>query len=140
MKFSFFIFLSASIIFAGGIVMNKNLTDFEKFVLFQKGTEPPFSGEYVDFYKKGVYKCKNCGEKLFESDAKFHSRTGWPSFDDAIEGAVKKVPDPDGMRMEIVCAHCGAHLGHLFEGEGYTDKNMRYCVNSVSLQFEASEN
>ena len=133
-----FIFFVTTV-FSQGVIVNKNLTDFEKYVLFERGTERPFSGKYVDFDEEGVYTCKNCAAKLFESDAKFSSRSGWPSFDDAIDGAVKELPDPDGVRTEIVCASCGAHLGHVFEGEGYTDKNIRHCVNSVSLEFEVYE-
>lgn len=123
-------------ILSAGELMNKNLNDFEKQVLFEKATERPFSGKYVDFDKDGVYTCKNCGHALFKSDTKFKSGTGWPSFDAAIEGAVKEIPDSDGMRTEIVCAHCGAHLGHVFKGEGFTPRNTRHCVNSVSLEFE----
>jgi peptide methionine sulfoxide reductase msrA/msrB len=130
--------LSVVSLFAGGI-MHKNLSDFEKYVLFEKGTERAFSGEYYDFDEEGVYRCKNCGNALFDSSAKFDSGTGWPSFDDAIKGAVKEVPDSDGMRTEIVCANCNAHLGHVFKGEGFTDKNVRHCVNSVSLDFESDE-
>jgi methionine-R-sulfoxide reductase len=125
-------------VFAGGI-MNKNLSDFEKYVLFEKGTERAFSGEYYDFDANGTYRCKNCGNALFNSSAKFDSGTGWPSFDSAIKGAVKEIADSDGMRTEIVCANCGAHLGHVFKGEGFTDKNVRHCVNSASLDFESDE-
>ncbi|MBN2365745.1 MAG: bifunctional methionine sulfoxide reductase B/A protein [Calditrichaeota bacterium] len=113
------------------------LTDLEKYVIEQKGTERPFTGIYNDFAEDGIYKCKKCGEPLFKSDDKFHSGCGWPSFDDAIEGKVKEIPDTDGRRTEIVCANCGAHLGHVFSGEGFTDKNTRHCVNSISLQFES---
>jgi peptide methionine sulfoxide reductase msrA/msrB len=112
------------------------LSDQERYVIEKKGTEAPFSGKYVHFKEEGTYNCKRCGEPLFESGAKFDSRTGWPSFDEAIPGAVKEVPDADGMRTEIVCANCGAHLGHVFFGEGFTGKNTRHCVNSVSLNFE----
>ncbi len=112
------------------------LTDLEKYVIEQKGTERPFTGIYNEFDEEGIYKCKKCGEPLFKSDDKFHSGCGWPSFDDAIEGKVKELPDADGSRTEIVCANCGAHLGHVFSGEGFTDKNTRHCVNSISLQFE----
>lgn len=114
---------------------NPLLNEFEKFVLFQKGTEPPFSGEYVDHFEEGIYTCKNCGIPLYRSQDKFHSGCGWPSFDDEIPGAVKKVPDRDGVRTEIVCSYCGAHLGHVFFNEGFTLKNVRHCVNSVSLKF-----
>lgn len=111
------------------------LTEAEKRVIIDKGTERPYTGKYYDHYKDGIYTCKRCGVELFQSDDKFDARCGWPSFDDAIEGAVKRVPDADGMRTEILCANCGGHLGHVFEGEGFTPKNTRHCVNSVSLNF-----
>ena len=113
----------------------KKLTPEEEVVIIHKGTEKPFTGEYNDFFKKGVYVCKNCGNILYRSEDKFKSDCGWPSFDDYIKEAVKRIPDPDGLRTEIVCAKCGAHLGHIFKGENYTKKNTRYCVNSISLQF-----
>jgi len=109
------------------------LTEEEKRVLLHKGTERPFIGKYTDEKSRGIYTCKLCDAPLFDSSAKFDSRSGWPSFDDAIEGAVKRVSDSDGRRVEIVCANCGAHLGHVFEGEGFTSKNTRHCVNSISL-------
>ncbi|MHB8781430.1 MAG: methionine-R-sulfoxide reductase [Candidatus Geothermincolia bacterium] len=114
----------------------KKLTPEEERVIEGKGTEAPFTGKYVDFDGKGTYVCKRCGAPLFRSEAKFHSGTGWPSFDDAIEGAVRRRPDPDGMRTEITCSRCGAHLGHVFEGERLTGKDTRYCTNSLSLDFE----
>jgi len=111
------------------------LTKEEERVIIHKGTEPPFTGKYVQFHEDGAFHCKQCGEPLFSSENKFDSGTGWPSFDDAIEGAVREIPDADGRRTEIVCANCGAHLGHVFRNEGFTDKNTRHCVNSISLQF-----
>jgi methionine-R-sulfoxide reductase len=111
----------------------KKLTPMERHIIEDKGTERPYSGEYNDFDKEGIYHCKRCGEPLFKSDAKFHSGSGWPSFDDALPGAVKEILD--GFRTEIVCAKCNAHLGHVFKGESFTKKNTRHCVNSLSLDF-----
>lgn len=112
-----------------------SLTQDEKNVILDKGTERPFTGEYDDFYKKGIYVCKRCNTPLFDSKAKFNARCGWPAFDEHFEGAVKRVKDKDGMRTEIVCNNCAAHLGHVFTGEGFTDKNTRHCVNSISIKF-----
>lgn len=115
------------------------LSEAEEYVLLHKGTEPPFSGKYCSFKGKGTYMCRACGTPLYRSDDKFDSGCGWPSFDAEIPGRVRRLPDPDGMRTEIECAKCGAHLGHVFEGERMTEKNTRHCVNSLSLIFGPDE-
>ncbi len=132
-----FIFVCALLIFNVGWLMtqNKEITNLEQYVMRDKGTERPFTGKFVHFNEKGTYVCKQCASPLYHSSFKFDSGCGWPSFDDEIAGAVKRVPDADGKRTEIVCAKCDGHLGHVFEGEGFTAKNTRHCVNSVSMEF-----
>jgi len=121
-------------------VLNLNqLSQQESRVILNKATEPAFSGKYYKFDKNGMYLCKQCNAALYKSSSKFESGCGWPSFDDAVKGAIKRVKDADGRRVEIVCAACGGHLGHVFEGEGFTEKNTRYCVNSISLNFEETK-
>ncbi|HIP29008.1 MAG TPA: methionine-R-sulfoxide reductase [Sulfurovum sp.] len=115
------------------------LTTEEKRVIVNKGTERSFSGKFVDHKEDGMYTCRQCNANLFPSDTKFDSGTGWPSFDDAVEGSVKEIADADGRRVEIVCANCNGHLGHVFKGERMTDKSTRHCVNSVSLDFVSSK-
>ncbi len=111
------------------------LSDEEKRVILDKGTEAPFTGEYDQLFSPGTFICRQCNAPLFSAAAKFEAECGWPAFDDNFPNAVKRIPDPDGERIEIECANCGGHLGHVFLGEKFTAKDTRHCVNSVSIKF-----
>lgn len=111
------------------------LSEKEEEVIINKGTEYPFTGEYDDFYLPGTFICRRCNNPLFSSKAKFDAHCGWPAFDDSFPNALKRLPDSDGFRTEIECNNCGAHLGHEFVGENLTSKNVRECVNSISIKF-----
>ena len=115
------------------------LTPEERFIINEKGTEPPFTGEYDDFYKPGTYICRKCDSELYKSVDKFDAHCGWPAFDKEVVGAVIRLPDSDGIRTEIQCANCKGHLGHVFIGEAFTETNTRHCVNSISLKFIPGE-
>ena len=111
----------------------------ERYVIEHKGTERPFTGEYDDFYEEGRYVCRKCNAELYRSVDKFDAHCGWPAFDKEVEGAVTRLPDPDGHRTEVECANCGGHLGHVFIGEGFTPTNARHCINSISMKFVPAE-
>lgn len=115
------------------------LSELESYVIVDKGTEPPdsyrYKGAYTELMDPGTYICRQCNQPLYESESKFHSGCGWPAFDDEIKGAVTRHTDSDGFRTEITCSNCDGHLGHVFFGEGFTKKDSRHCVNSVSMKF-----
>jgi len=145
MKLTLSLIVLITITFSCGRSQQTNITDKnmkfnilnkeEQRVILGKGTEHPFTGKFEHYEKKGTYLCKRCNSPLYYSNSKFDAQCGWPAFDDEIPGAVIRKTDADGSRTEILCAHCGAHLGHVFLNEGFTDKNVRHCVNSISLNF-----
>ena len=118
---------------------HNQLSPEEKVVIEYKGTERPFTGEYDNFYENGTYLCRRCNAEVYRSVDKFDAHCGWPAFDKEVEGAVKHLSDPDGMRIEVECANCGGHLGHVFMGEGFTETNARHCINSISMKFVPTE-
>lgn len=120
-------------------VKHNPLTPEERYIIEQKGTERPFTGEYDDYWETGTFVCRRCNAPLYRSVDKFEAHCGWPAFDKEIPGAVKRLTDADGIRTEIQCANCGGHLGHVFVGEGFTKTNARHCVNSLSMKFVEEE-
>ena len=115
------------------------LSTSEQFVIEGKGTEPPFSGEFDEFFQDGIYVCRRCDAELYRSTDKFDAHCGWPAFDKEVPGSVTRLPDPDGYRIEIACANCDGHLGHVFTGEHFTETDTRHCVNSLSMKFVGSD-
>jgi peptide-methionine (R)-S-oxide reductase len=111
------------------------LSSEEKYVIERKGTEYPFTGIYDKIFEEGTYVCKRCEAPLYSSKSKFNSGCGWPAFDSNIETNVERILDADGRRTEIICLNCKGHLGHVFEGEGFTETNTRHCVNSIAIKF-----
>ena len=132
-KFDIFFYLNTKIMLSKEN-WNK-LTEQESRIIIDKGTEMPFTGEFNDWKYEGVFVCRQCEQPLYNSSNKFNSGCGWPSFDDEIKGSVEKVLDKDGRRVEIICSNCKGHLGHVFTSEGFTPKNTRHCVNSISMKF-----
>ena len=144
-KFASCLLIAVGVILLTGSIVDgddmeyRDLTPEEEYVIVHGGTERPFTGEYVNTFDNGVYICRRCGSPLFMSESKSPTHCGWPAFDLALEGAVEARTDQDGERTEILCASCGAHLGHVFTGEGYTETDTRHCVNSVSMDFISAD-